>query len=104
MKQIKGLEKAPLYDDQGRLLAVNGQQLPRPADNTDQALSYMIARQSGYRPIRKIQTNHMDEAYNHMLQVQPKRTQAMTTEERVKQQQINEAMKQILVQYYAGGM
>lgn len=101
MRQIKGLEKKPVYDDFGRLLALDGQDLPRPADNTDQALSRAIAAQALFKRPLQAQTNHMDEAYNHMLLQKPSKP-LIYSDERKAQQQRNEALKQILINYFGG--
>jgi hypothetical protein len=85
MKQIPFDEKSIVYDDLGRIVAIGNTKLPQPADRTQQVLAKILTNQSHMTQPLPIQTNQMDEAYNHTLLVKPK-VRKLTPEEEAMEQ------------------
>jgi len=70
MQTPRGLEKSPVYNDQGQLVGMGDTMFPTPADRTALALSLLMAQKSHLKPVPTAQTNRMDEAYNRTLFLQ----------------------------------
>jgi hypothetical protein len=100
MKQIRFPSNVPTYDSLGRITAVGDTQLPRPANIMEQALSELMAKQSHLVAPLKAQTNHMDEAYNHMPSLTPQKNTSLPLPN--PQPDINMLIQQALMKLYGG--